>query len=103
MLLDKYLPKYDFSSNHAIEIAASAEKIYSIINDFDFSDSRVIRILMALRGMGQSMASKTGLVQGNFIELEKIENKELAMGLVGQFWKPGGNLQNLSAAQFTLF
>jgi hypothetical protein len=103
MLQDKYLPQFDFFEKHSVRIATRAEKIFPLIDELDLRGSRLIRFLFLLRGMGSDMTLKKGLVQENFVELEKVKDRELVLGLAGQFWKPNGNLQKLSSAEFKLF
>jgi hypothetical protein len=53
--------------------------------------------------MTTGMTLKKGLLQNNFIELERIKDQELLLGLVGQFWKPNGNLKKLTPEEFKSF
>ncbi|HYC85347.1 MAG TPA: hypothetical protein VEB86_09000 [Chryseosolibacter sp.] len=103
MLQDKYLPTFDFFEHHSIQVASPPERIFPLIDELDLGQSRLIRFLFLLRGMGADMTLKHGLLQENFVELEKISDQELALGLVGQFWRPSGNLQKLSPAEFLAF
>jgi hypothetical protein len=64
------------------------------------SESLIIRLLFALRGMPARMTSFKGLHDGRFIKLEQKENQELIIGLIGQFWKPNGNLQKFESEDF---
>src|SRR5688572_25467421 len=103
MLQDHFLPRYHFSEKHHISIRQSPEKIYSLVYDLDFSGSWIIRLLFKLRGMGKRTTLKKGLLQEKFIELAHRANDEMVLGLVGQFWKANGNLQNLQPAEFMAF
>jgi hypothetical protein len=38
-----------------------------------------------------------------FTELQQIPNNELVVGLIGQFWKPTGNLQHFHPSEFASF
>ena len=100
MLQNKYLPSPHFSEVHRIEIRQSTEKIWRLVDHLDFSGSRVIRFLFALRGMPARMMNLGGLEKGRFKLLESGPN-ELIIGLIGQFWKPNGNLQNFAPSEFT--
>jgi hypothetical protein len=103
MLHEKFLPEYHFSEKHQIEIARPPEKIFKLVNEFDFTESWIIRTLFKLRGMTTGMAVKKGLLQANFIELEVHQNRELLLGLIGQFWKPTGNLKSVRPEEFRAF
>lgn len=103
MLRDKYLPQYHFNEIHAIHIAASPDKIFPCLERMDFSSSRLIRFLFLIRGMPSRMMSMEGINHKRFIVLEKVMNKELAIGLIGQFWRISGNLQDFAPTDFIDF
>lgn len=103
MLQDKYLPTYHFSEHHARVIKSGPDKIWPLIAQMDFSGSWIIRLLFALRGMPARMMTLEGLDRGRFICLEKKEPEEIAIGLIGQFWRPHGNLQKFQPEQFVSF
>ncbi len=54
MLIDDFMPKYDFTEKHETNIRASAEKVFAAINSVDLSESRIIQGLLTLRGLGRS-------------------------------------------------
>jgi hypothetical protein len=99
MLADRFLPHYHISEVHRISIAATPERIFPLVNEMDFSESRIIRILFTLRGLG----SKKHLLKKMFVELDSIAEKEVAYGLAGQFWKSRGNLQVMTPPGFQSF
>ncbi|MEJ7646131.1 MAG: hypothetical protein WKF87_16165 [Chryseolinea sp.] len=101
MLHEKYLPRFHFSEKHSIIIKAKASNIWPIVVEGDLSGSWVIRLLFALRGMPARMTTFQGLHKASFIRLEQIENEELIIGLIGQFWKSGGNLQVFNPEEFS--
>lgn len=103
MLQEKYLPQYHFNEKHSIIIDRSAEHTFSLIDKFDFSDSNIVRILLFLRGMRWKTVKKEDLHASRFIELEQIPNKEIIIGLIGQFWRPAGNLQKFAPDEFIPF
>ena len=103
MLQDKYLPQYHFTEYHSILISKSPEDIYPLADELDFRDSLIIRCLFALRGMPSRMMNKKGLEHDRFVELEQIKNKEIIIGLIGQFWRPSGNLQQFHPHEFASF
>jgi hypothetical protein len=103
MLLQKYLPEYTYAEKHSVSINASAEKVFALADQLDFSGSLAIRFLFRLRGLPSRMLRKEGLNRNRFVELGKIQNQEIIIGLIGQFWKPTGNLQIFQATEFTAF
>ena len=54
MLLDEFVPHYQFMERHAITIPRPQDDVYRAIRTVDFGRSRVIRMLFALRGLGPS-------------------------------------------------
>jgi len=100
MLQEKYLPLYDYSEKHSIIIRKEPEEIWPIIVEGDLSGSWIIRLLFAVRGMPARMTRLEGLHKARFIPLEEEKNVELIIGLIGQFWKAGGNLQLFQPEQF---
>jgi hypothetical protein len=103
MLLQEYLPVYAYAEKHSISINASAEKVFALADQLDFSGSPVIRFLFRLRGLPARMLRREGLNRNRFVELGKIDNREIIIGLIGQFWKPTGNLQFFQANEFIAF
>lgn len=100
MLQEKYLPNSHFAEAHTIAINSSPERVWRIVSNLEFSHSRLIRFLFALRGMPARMMTLEELQRSGFIRLEQHENSELIIGLIGQFWKPSGNLQKFDASEF---
>lgn len=102
MLQDKYLPEYYVSKTENVEINASVDQVYSLVEELDFSGSKVIYWLFRLRGIpvpeGMSLR---GLEKMGFIRLEAIKNSEIILGLVGQFWTPSGKMRQFTPEEFT--
>lgn len=103
MLLEKYLPQYHYSTKHEIVISATPERIFELADRLDLSGSPMIRFLFRLRGMPSRMLNREGLQSDRFIELERTFSQEIIIGLIGQFWKPNGNLQVFKPTEFTSF
>jgi hypothetical protein len=82
----------------------------------DFSPSRVIRLLFALRSLPGMLLggrhTKTqaplgldlpGLLRTGFVLLGQIPQQEIALGLIGKFWTTSGCLQKVDALEFRDF
>ncbi|MCW5912062.1 MAG: hypothetical protein KIT62_13390 [Cyclobacteriaceae bacterium] len=102
MLTDKYLPEFHFSEHHERLVSCAIEKVGPAVTGLNFSGSWIIRVLFALRGMPARMMTLKGLDNSRFIILEKSPH-ELAIGLIGQFWRPSGNLQKFNPDEFISF
>lgn len=103
MLIDDFLPDYDFEEKHGITIRAGADRVYRAANDVDFSDSFIVRWLLRLRGMSGEGVSIRNLERSSFKILAETVNKELLIGLAGRFWTPWGDMQKVDASNFREF
>jgi hypothetical protein len=107
MLIDDFLPVYDFSERHETNIRASHEQVFAAIDSTDFSDSWTIWGLLALRGLGWSHAAKSvtlrDMTRDGFTVLGENPNEEILLGLAGKFWTLGGSLQKVDASNFREF
>lgn len=102
MLIDEFLPKYDFIETHNIKICASSENVINTIDEIDFCESPIIRALMFLRGMPSAKMRLRDLRKTNFEILGKRDD-ELLLGLAGKFWTLTGKLQKVNADNFREF
>jgi hypothetical protein len=102
MIQDKYMPVYHFNEVHRIRINSSIATVKSLVDKLDFSNSRLIRMLFFIRGMPAAMMNMRGLERGRFLKLE-LTDSEMIIGLIGQFWKPSGNLQLFKSEEFISF
>ncbi len=111
MLIDEFMPVYDFDEKHEINVRASAETVYAALYSFDFNESAIIRWLFLLRGLAsKNSCDATGQTQTlrdmtkfGFVVLGEKPSEEILLGLVGKFWKPTGNLQKIEAEDFLAF
>ena len=110
MLLDRFLPEYDVSKRHSIEIPAPRERVFDALSRYDFGSSLVTRALLGLRGYGWRRRAAEGeaslserLVRFGFTLLGETPGEELVFGLVGRFWRPNGGLRRISALEFESF
>lgn len=103
MLIDEFLPKYDFVETHDIGIRASAETVFGLMNEVDLCESTVIRWLFFLRGLRGGHLRLRDLKKSDFEILGIEKNKELLIGLAGKFWTPTGQMQKINAENFRAF
>jgi hypothetical protein len=101
---DEFLPVYHFSEVHSIRIDAERDAIAGVINVFDFRESPVIRFLFSLRGLPRNTAAGLdGVKKMGFVVLRHQEQREIVLGLIGQFWKRKGKIQSCSPQEFRVF
>ena len=103
MLIDDFMPDYDFSEKHDTEIVAPPAQIFETMKSVDICESAVFRWLFRLRGLRTKGFTLDKIADANFIELAQRKNKELVLGLIGKFWTPTGHLQRFDPADFAAF
>src|SRR5688572_16492676 len=97
MLNNKYLPIFHFSEQHKILIAATPASISKHLEALDASESWIIKFLLTLRGIPQKTATGIeGWKKMGFVILEHHPHNEIVLGLIGQFWKSRGNIQQFT-------
>ncbi len=103
MLIDLFLPEYDFSETHDIRIRATAETVFRALNEVDLCESAMIRWLFRLRGMPTRKMTLREMQRLRFEVLGESENRELLLGLAGRFWTIKGDLQKINSQNFREF
>lgn len=103
MLIDEFLPEYDFVEKHVTRVRAKASEVFRAVNEADFGESWVIRTLFFLRGLSTEKVTLREMREGAFETLAENPDDELLLGLVGQPWKPSGGLKKVDAASFKGF
>lgn len=112
MLIDDLMPYYDVSAQYGTLVNAAPAHVFDVLQHFDFSQSGVIRFLMGLRTLGRTRkhesTSNQNLMErmrsGGFIEVARLENQEIVIGVVGRFWRPdSGVLKHLSSKEILDF
>lgn len=100
----KFLGEYHFSAAHSIRISATPSTVYAILTEMDFSESWLVRFLFKLRGLPRYAGHGIeGLRKMGFILLDQQQDKEVMLGLIGQFWKAKGSIVKCTAEEFSTF
>lgn len=95
-LLHKYLPKYDFSERHAIEISAPAEQVIAAVTAYRPEHDPFFRFAIGLREFPNRLVTYAGRQSDkanppfsldNFTMLELRGSEEVVYGLAGKFWR----------------
>ena len=102
-LIDQFLPVFDFSERHSINIHASIEEVFSVVRSLNFTPSVLTRIMFRLRGLPRVATSLSGLQEMGFVFLGERAPVEMALGIVGKFWTVSGCIQSLTADSFRSF
>lgn len=94
----------DFSKSEFIDINAPLDKVYPLVETLNFEKSKIIYWLFKLRGIPvPGSLTLKGLERINFVKLETIPNKEIIIGLIGQFWTTTGRLKRFKPEEFINF
>ncbi len=103
MLIDEFLPEFDFEEKHSIAIEADAATVYEAAQDANFGESWIVRTLLTLRGMSADALTLRNLSYSKFRILGERPASEFLIGLAGRFWTPWGDLQDVDADDFKAF
>lgn len=103
MLIDLFMPNYDFSETHDIKIRAKAVRVFRVLNEVDLCESPVIRWLFRFRGLPSEKMTLREMRRLRFETLGETKNQELLLGLAGRFWTLTGNLRKINASNFREF
>ena len=87
MLLDDFMPEFEFREKHETSIDAPAEKVFAAIRTFDTCESAILRWLCRLHRLPKENMTLSGFERMGFTVLEEQENEEILIGLAGKFWK----------------
>jgi hypothetical protein len=93
-LLDKHLPRYQFSERHRTRVRASPEEVIRAVVSSDRPPDWLRDVLLALRTVPARLvgreAPRVGLL--SFTPLDFDEKSETVAGLIGRFWRLDGGL-----------
>jgi hypothetical protein len=118
MLLDDYLPAYDFNEVHSITAQAQPGRVYSAFKELTPSEiSPLFRFLFAVRTLPERLSGGDErqfvdekplfeqLLDGGFVLLAEADGCEIVFGLIGQFWKLSGDpgIEVADAQEFFAF
>ena len=104
VLLDAFLPSYDFEEAHEIEGRASPEDAYRAVRAVTPAEVLLLRTLFRLRsaparqptGSRIPFGSPEPLIgqalRGGFVLLAEDPGREIALGVIGQFWRIGSGI-----------
>jgi hypothetical protein len=108
MLIDKFLPIYDFvAKQYSIEIDAPIDAVYPVVRKLDMREAYLTRSLLffrsipaLLRGRPAIGLTMDDLDKMGFFLLAEDPPRELLVGFVGRIWTLTGDLQAVEPARF---
>jgi hypothetical protein len=107
MVLDKFLPKYDFNEIHTVKVDAAPERVFTAMKELTPAElSPLIFWMIDIRSLPAKLMGKSWsnvaqqskpfldqMYEGGFVPLAEEPNSEIVFGLVGQFWKLTGGIE----------
>jgi hypothetical protein len=105
--LDDFLPAYEYSERHSIEIGAGPDRIDAALRAVTLADSPLTFSLFRLRGLRRQAREPflAGMKRMGAV-LEDAPGEGIVLGLTGQFWRLGGGHDDArarTAAEFLAF
>ncbi|MEO6456981.1 MAG: hypothetical protein ABIO92_01710 [Chloroflexia bacterium] len=105
MLIDKFLPTYEFNEVHTIRVNASPEVVYRAIKNVTAEEIPLFGALMGLRALPVRLTGKVMrasdddnepllnyVLKSSFVLLTEAPNHELVVGTIQKFWQASGGL-----------
>jgi len=109
MLLDDYMPHYQFNEVHSLRVHAPIERVYRAFQELTAGElSPLVGVMLALRDLPARISSqgKQGIQEtpsatpflaqmqeNGFLILAEKPPEEIVFGLIGQFWKLDGGAE----------
>lgn len=92
-LLNEVLPRFDVTAQYSTRVHATPARVYAILQQ-GMPVGTITRLLMALRNIPRLFRGKESggnMPENAFYKLKQLENREMVVGIIGQFWKPVSN------------
>jgi len=86
MLIDEFLPEYDFHERHQTLVPAPGEVARRAVEEWRPQDSSLWRLLLRLRGLGRPQGSLRQWAEANGFLLLAESADEVVYGQIGRFW-----------------
>ena len=112
MLIDRFLPEYDEFEHHEAAVDAPVDRTYRAVKQLDLARSPVVLALLFARGLPHLFTGAVkpkrrltldDVVDSGFVVLGEEPGRELVLGIVGKFWRPGSGVHRIEASEFTSF
>ncbi|HKA93320.1 MAG TPA: hypothetical protein VKE97_05920 [Acidimicrobiia bacterium] len=112
MLIDRFLPEYDEIEHHEAGVDAPADRTYQAVKEIDLARSPIVLALLAVRGLPHLFTGAVkpkrrlrldDILESGFVVLAEEPGRELVLGIVGKFWRPGSGVHRIEASEFTGF
>jgi hypothetical protein len=98
-LIDDVMSESDVSAVYSIRIKASPETIYKVL-EAGIPVGSLTKLLMGIRKIPGIFKKKREQVpQDPFYRLKQEKDREMVLGIAGQFWKPNAKVITISSLE----
>ncbi len=111
LLLDDFLPTYEFHEFHAVTVHAPPNQVFAAIHEMRAGElSPLVNLMLSIRNLPARLLHKLEprladdkpflrqLFDNGFVPLGETPDREVVFGLVGQFWKlTGGDSPHITS------
>ncbi|HAL57172.1 MAG TPA: hypothetical protein DCP63_12045 [Bacteroidetes bacterium] len=104
MLLNEFVPEYEFSEIHSISVKRSPADVFSSLRSLLPADVPLVGLLMFVRSLAAWILERKRfsardeepffdqMTRWGFVVLADDSPNEIVFGLVGRFWEPTGSI-----------
>jgi hypothetical protein len=112
VLIDRFLPEYDEFEHHETAVEAPADRAYRAVKEIDLARSPIVLALLFARGLPHLFTGAVkpklrlrldDVLESGFVVLAEEPGRELVLGIVGKFWRPGSGVRRIEPNEFTAF
>jgi hypothetical protein len=112
VLIDRFLPEYDEFEHHETAVDAPADRAYRAVKEIDLARSPIVLALLFARGLPHLFTGAVkpklrlrleDVLESGFVALAEEPGRELVLGIVGKFWRPGSGVRRIEPSEFTAF
>ncbi len=103
MLIDAFLPDFEFSDTQKANVIASPAAVFRGIKTFNMGDSTSIKWLFKMRGIPTGNLTINDFEKANFKILAEKQDEEVVLGLIGEFKSLTGGLVQIESDKFRDF
>jgi hypothetical protein len=112
VLIDQFLPEYDEIERHEAAVDAPVDRTYQAVKDIDLARSPIVLALLAARGLPHLFTGAVkpkrrltldDVLASGFVVLAEEPGRELVLGIVGKFWRPGSGVHRIEPSEFSGF
>ncbi len=86
MIIDEFVPEYDFHERHETFVPAPKEAVRRAVEEWKPSESFLWRLLLRLRGLGSAQGTLREWAQANGFLCLAETDAEVVYGQIGRFW-----------------